>query len=158
MPHSILVGFLSPTEFSARMIEAITEKKVITEKNMHIVDPHRTYESLYEGHAYNLYAECTDALIQSEIAVIATTKGTLSTILAKVSGVTRGKTILTMCEDVDCAYVQSLVAKGTLIVSAPPTKNKDGVWETKIEYSSGFPQYMKAACEDIIGSICKIKL
>lgn len=156
MPHSILVGFLSPTDFSAKMVQAVSEKNIITDKNMHIVDPYKVYAAQYEGHAYNLYAECTDALIKAEVAVIACPKGTLSTILAKISGITRGKIILAMSEGVDCAYVQQIVAKGTSIVCAPPVQQENGEWVATVEFSKGFPPYMKGACEDLIGSVCTI--
>ncbi len=156
MSHSIHVGFLTPNEFSIQMALAVAEKKIVTAKNIHVSDPHKSYVDLCKEHSFNWYPQDADALIETEIAVIVQPKREFATELAFIYTMTRGKIILAMSPGIDCTYVQERVAARTAVVSAPPVQNERGEWEAKLEYSEKFPEYMKAACADIVGSVCKV--
>lgn len=157
MPHSIHVSFLSANAFSMEMIEKIIEKNIITAKNIHVSEKKQSWSEKCAEQHFLVHKDDVNALIKAEIAVITVPKREFMTVLAPITAITRGKIILAMSEGTDTKYVLDFVAKGTHVVSAPPVLNEEtGTWTTMLEYSQGFPEYMRSACEDLVKSICTI--
>lgn len=155
MAHSIHVGFLSVNDYAARMIDAILEKDIISQKNLFISDTNPEHITEYNKHGVNVLKDDASVLMKSEIVVIAAPKREFGTVLAPINALTRGKIIVSMTEGIDCNYVLERVAHGTLVATAMPTVGDNGCRIANIQYSVGFPEYMKAACRDIVGSVCK---
>ncbi|MCB6367048.1 NAD(P)-binding domain-containing protein [Intestinibacillus massiliensis] len=155
MPHSIHVGFLGVNDFAHELIQAIIDKGVIPEKNIYVSDASPSSCAQYEGRAISVFKDDMTTLIKAELVIITAPRREFGTVLAPICALTRGKIIVAMTEGIDCNFVLDRVTKGTYVVSAAPHQSDAGEWETSLEYSAGFPEYMKAACIDIVGSICK---
>lgn len=154
MAHSIHVGFLSVNDFVARIIDTVVENNIISEKNIYVSDTNAAHITEYRKHGLNVLPDDPAVLMKSEIVVIGAPKREFGTVLAPLCALTRGKIIIAMTDGIDCDYVLERVTHGTLVASAMPAIHEDGSWTAHIAYSAGFPEYMKAACSDIIGSIC----
>ena len=68
----------------------------------------------------------------------------------------RRRIVISLCPGADCAYVQERVARGTTVLAAQPTESEDGVLMASLEFSNGFPTYMRGPCTDIVGSVCEL--
>lgn len=155
MAHSIHVGFLSVDDFMQQVIGAIVEKNIITAKNIYVSDKNAAHIAEYREQGMNVLPDDPAVLMKSEIVVIAAPKRDFGTVLAPISTLTRGKIVVVLSEGIDCNYVQERVAKGTLVAAAMPAVGADGKRAVQMEYSAGFPEYMKDAASDIAGSICE---
>lgn len=156
MPHSIHVGFLGVNDFAHELIQAIIDKGIIPEKNICVSKESPSNCERYEGREVCVFIDDPTTLIRSEVVIITTPKRDFDTTLAEIFALTRGKVLVAMTEGINCDFVLERVTKGTYVVSTSPHQNEQGEWEAKLEYSAGFPEYMKPACSDIVGSICKI--
>lgn len=155
MSHSIHVGFLGVNEFAHELIQAIIDQGVIPEQNIYVSNESPSNCERYQNRPVCVFIDDPTTMIRSELVIITAPRREFDTVLAQIYALTRGKMILAMTEGIDCAFVLDRVTKGTYVVSASPHKNEQGEWEVKMEYSEGFPEYMKPACVDIVGSICK---
>lgn len=153
MAHSIHVGFLSVNDFVAKMICAVAQKNIISAKNIYVSDTEKERCASFTEQGMNVLTDDAAVLMKSEIVVIAAPRREFGTVLAPICALTRGKIIIAMTDGIDCQYVLERVTRGTLVVSAVPMQAPDGSWSAHIEYSAGFPEYMKGACEDIIALI-----
>lgn len=151
MAHSIHVGFLSVNETIAQIVTAVIQNQIISEKNIYIAEDRLEQTPGYKSCDINVLSDDPSVLMKSEIAVIAAPKRDVGTVLATVCALTRGKILIVISQqEVDCAYVQERVARGTLVVSVSISHAQDGTRLCDIAYSDGFPEYMKDVCEEII--------
>ncbi len=155
MAHSIHVGFLSVNDYAAGIIDAILKNDIISQNSLFISDTNPEHIAEYNKYGVNVLKDDASVLMKSEIVVIAAPKREFGTVLAPIHALTRGRIIVSMTEGIDCNYILERVASGTLVATAMPSLGDNGCRIANIEFSAGFPEHMKAACRDIIGSVCK---
>lgn len=157
MPHSIHVGFLGVNDFAHELIQAIIDKDIISERNIYVSNESPSSCECYNDREVCVFIDDPTTLIRSELVIITTPSREFDTVLAQIFAQTRGKILVAMTEGIDCEFVLERVTKGTHVVATSLKKNENGKWEASLEYSAGFPEYMKTACSDIVGSVCVLR-
>lgn len=157
MAHKIRVAFLGEGDLLPLAVTSVLDKNIIPPENIFLSEKDK---KVHDAVADRGVVFCTDdmnTVIKGEVVVVcAPKKIELSAALAPISGCTRGRIVISICPGVDCAYVLESVARGTTVLAAQPSESEDGVLMASLEFSAGFPSYMRAPCTDIVGSVCEL--
>lgn len=158
MAHKIRVAFLGEGDLLPFAVTSVLDKNIIPPENIFLSVKDK---AVHEAVAHRGVVFCSDdmnTVIKGEVVVVcAPKKSELSATLAPISGLTRGRIVIAICPKVDCAYVEERVSGGTTILAIRPSLSEDGVPMAELEYSVGFPAYMRAPCADIVGSIFELR-
>lgn len=140
MPHSVMLGIIGANDITFSILQKIVDENIIPEKNIFIASKHQAKLDKATKLGVNSVSDNYSTLIKSEIIIIGTTKNNLQTVLAPISGMTRGKLIISTVIDADASFIQQRVAKGTHIITT------DGI---KVDKNDNIPGHLMEIFDDI---------
>lgn len=157
MAHKIRVAFLGEGELLPAAVIAVLDKNIIPPENIFLSEKDKRVHEAVADRGVVFCSDDMNTVIKGEVVVIcAPKKIELGSALSPISGCTRGRIVISICPGADCAYVLERVTRGTTVLAVQPTESEDGVLMASLEFSAGFPSYMRAPCTDIVGSVCEL--
>ncbi len=157
MAHKIRVAFLGEGEMLPDAVVAVLDKNIIPPENIFLSEKDKEVHEAVADRGVVFCSDDMNTVIKGEVVVVcAPKKLELSAALAPISGCTRGRIVISICPGADCAFVLERVSRGTTVLAAQPAESEDGVLMASLEFSAGFPSYMRAPCSDIVGSVCEL--
>ena len=157
MAHKIRVAFLGEGDLLPAAVIAVLDRNIIPPENIFLSEKDKKVHEVVADRGVVFCSDDMNTVVKGEVVVVcASKKIELSSALAPISGCTGGRIVISLCPGADCAYVQERVARGTTVLAAQPTESEDGVLMASLEFSNGFPTYMRGPCTDIVGSVCEL--
>lgn len=153
MAHSVRLCIVGVNEFTQRLAQKALEQDVLTAQNILIVDKEEETLRTFDGLGVKCSTDAASMLVKAEIVVLGNAKKGMSSALAPICALTRGRVLISLAQGVDCAYILERVAKGTHVMTAVAGQADGGGIHTVITYSRGFPDHMKTACVDLFKSV-----
>lgn len=157
MAHKILVSFLGEGDLLPKIVNAVLKSNIIPPENIFLCDKDTAVKQTVSNKDVVFCPDDMDIVVKGEIIVaLARKKGELASVLSPISGCTRGRIIIAICEDITCDYVLERVSGGTTVMAVKPLMRDNQKPTATLEFSDMFPLYMRTPCVDIVSSIFEI--
>ena len=96
------------------------------------------------------------AVVKSEVVIVCAPKREMGTMLAPISQCTRGRTLVTVCDNtaVDLNFVQERTVYGTEVIAATLYRNEAGKLTASYEISHQARLFLHQPCRDLVEALC----
>lgn len=157
MPHSIKVGIVGVNQYIERMLQEIADRNIIPESNIFVYDKTSDIAHRFSTRNFILCDDVFSVILKSEIIFITVKKNAFGSTLVPIRSMTGRKVLVSTVEGVDCRYLTDRVVNGTYGVYVRTRETQNGNTVISIEYSNGFPSYLKEVITDIFSAMGTIE-
>ena len=158
MPQNVMVLVVGEGEYMPKLVRAILCKEVIPPRNLFLSSKNKAACEAAEGYSVSLCEDDISAVIKSEIVLVTAPKREMPTELAKISGSSQKRLIVTVCdsEQIDLAYISERIAAVTEFIAAVLHRDENGKLYATYEISQKARLFLHQPCRDLVNAMCDL--